>query len=154
MVRCGIACYGLYPAEWMSTMVDLRPAMTLTSRVGLVRRVPAGEGVSYGLTWAPDSDTTVATVQLGYADGFSRLLSNKAEVLIGGRRRRVSGRVTMDTIMVDCDDDDVMAGDEVVLIGRQGDEEVTAGELADLVGTIHYEIVCGVSARVPRINER
>ncbi|HVE92748.1 MAG TPA: alanine racemase [Actinomycetota bacterium] len=151
MVRTGVACYGLLPAPWMADKVTLRPAMRLVSSVGLSRRVPAGEGVSYGLTWAPEKETTIATVQLGYADGFARLLSNSGEVLIGGVRRPVVGRVTMDTIMVDCGDDAVSAGDEAVLMGSQGADAITADEIAGRLQTIHYEVVCGVGARVPRV---
>jgi alanine racemase len=151
MVRAGIATYGLYPGDWLRPRVDLRPAMRLVSEVGMVRRVRAGDPISYGLTYAPERDATIATVLLGYADGFARLLSNRGEVLIGGKRRRVAGRVTMDQVMADCGDDDVSVGDEVVLIGAQGAEEVTAGEVADRIGTIHYEVCCAVSARVPRV---
>jgi alanine racemase len=125
--------------------------MRLVSEVGMVRRVRAGDPISYGLTYAPERDATIATVLLGYADGFARLLSNRGEVLIGGKRRRVAGRVTMDQVMADCGDDDVSVGDEVVLIGAQGTEEVTSGEVADRIGTIHYEVCCAVSARVPRV---
>jgi len=152
MVRTGIACYGLYPADRMRSLVELRPAMRVTSAVGLVRRVRAGEGVSYGLTWAPSTETTIATVPIGYADGFARPLSNRGCVLVGGKRRRVAGTVTMDTIMVDCGDDEVAPGDEVVLLGRQGAEEITADEIAAALGTISYEVVCSVGARVPRVH--
>jgi alanine racemase len=150
MVRMGIAIYGLYPADWLRKLCPLRPAMRLVSSVGMVRRVRAGEGVSYGLTYAPERDSNVATVLLGYADGFTRLLSNRSEILVGGKRRRLAGRVTMDQVMIDCGDDDVGVGDEVVLIGRQGREEITAHEVASILGTIHYEVVCAVSVRVPR----
>jgi alanine racemase len=106
--------------------------------------------VSYGLTYRPERDTTIATVPVGYADGYARRLSNRAEVLIGGRRRPVAGTVTMDQVLVDCGDDLVAPGDEVVLMGRQGDEEIRADDLAAWIGTISYEVVCGVSERVPR----
>jgi alanine racemase len=151
MVRMGIAMYGLYPAGWMRDLIELRPAMRLVSAVGIVRKVGAGEGVSYGLTYRPAADTTIVNVPIGYGDGFTRLLSNKAEVLIGGKRRPIAGRVTMDTIMVDCGTDDISAGDEVVLIGRQGDDEITADEIAAKLGTINYEVVCNVGPRVPRV---
>jgi alanine racemase len=124
--------------------------MRLVSAVGTARRVPAGDGVSYGLTFSPDRETTIATVLIGYADGYSRLLSNQGEVLIDGRRRRIAGRVTMDQIMVDCGDDDIAAGAEVVLIGRQGTDEITADEIAAKTGTINYEVVSAVGRRVPR----
>ncbi len=154
MVRMGVSLYGLYPGEWLRRHVDLHPAMRLTSRVSLVRRVPAGEGISYGFTYAPEADATIATVLIGYGDGYPRLLSNRGHALVGGRRRRIAGRVTMDQTMVDCGSDDVAPGDEVVLIGKQGREEIGAGELAETIGTIHYEIVCGVSGRVPRVYTR
>ena len=118
--------------------------------VTVARTLPAGERLSYGHTYGLDREATVATVPVGYADGYPRALSNRAHVLIRGKRRRVAGTVTMDQLTVDCGDDPVEAGDEVVLIGRQGDEEVTAWELARLAGTIGYEIVCGISERVPR----
>jgi alanine racemase len=124
--------------------------MSWRSAVSATRRVGAGEGVSYGLAYRPERDATIATVPVGYADGYARRLSNRAEVLIGGRRRRVAGTVTMDQILVDCGDDLVAAGDEVVLVGRQGDEEIGADEVAGWAGTISYEVVCGISERVPR----
>lgn len=151
LVRMGIAIYGLYPGPWLESRVALRPAMRLVSAIGNVHHIGPGEGVSYGHEYTSTKDTTIATVLIGYADGYPRLLSNRADVLVAGRRRRLAGRVTMDQIMIDCGDDDVSVGDEVVLIGPQGDEEITAGELAGIVGTIHYEIVCGVGARVPRV---
>jgi alanine racemase len=154
LVRMGIAMYGLYPAPWLRRHVDLTPAMRLVSAVGSLRRIGAGEGVSYGLDFVAERDTTVASVLIGYADGYPRRLSGRAEVLSGGRRRRLAGRVTMDQIVVDCGDDDVSVGDEVVCLGRQGGEEIGADELAEIVGTINYEIVCGVSARVPRVYMR
>ena len=150
LVRMGIMIYGLYPHPAMASRVPLRPAMRLVSAVGMTRRVRAGEGVSYGLTYAPAGDATIATVPIGYGDGYGRLLSNRASVLIGGRRCRIAGRVTMDQIMVDCGDADVAAGDEVVLIGRQGADEITADEIANEIGTINYEVVTAVGRRVPR----
>ena len=150
LVRMGIMLYGLYPEESLRARCELRPAMRLSSAVGLVRRVAAGEGVSYGHTFAPMRDTTIVTIPIGYGDGFPRLLSNVGEVLIGGRRRPIAGRVTMDTIMADCSDDAVAVGDEVVLIGSQGDEEITATEIANKIGTINYEVVTQIGPRVPR----
>jgi alanine racemase len=150
-VRIGIAMYGIAPGEGVADLVgDLRPAMTLRARVSLVKRVAAGDRISYGLTHTFASDTTVATVPIGYADGVPRRLSNLGEVLIAGRRRRIVGVVTMDQLMVDCGDDEVAVGDDVVLLGCQGDESVRAEEWAALTGTIGYEIVCGISARIAR----
>lgn len=151
MVRCGIAIYGLSPSPALAGRVDLRPAMSLRSEVAHVKRVVAGEGLSYGLRYRPDRDVTIATVPLGYADGVARRLSSLGgEVLIGGRRRPIAGTITMDQLMVDCGEDDVSVGDEVVLIGRQGDEAITADEWADRLGTISYEVVCAIGPRVPR----
>jgi len=151
LVRVGIAMYGVSPGPSLDeACATLRPAMTLRSRIALTRRVPAGDAVSYGLTYRVDRDSTIATVPIGYADGYPRALSNAGRVLVRGRRYPVAGRVTMDQTLIDCGDDDVLAGDEVVLLGRQGAEEITAGELAGLAGTVGYEIVSRVGARVPR----
>lgn len=150
LVRMGIMVYGLLPHRSLRERCDLRPAMRLVSAVGITRRVPAGEGVSYGLTYAPERDAYISTVLIGYGDGYSRLLSNRGVVLIGGQRRRIVGRVTMDQILVDCGDDEVPPGHEVVLIGRQGNEEITADDIADAVGTINYEVVTGIGRRIPR----
>jgi alanine racemase len=152
LVRAGIAIYGIAPSPAVAGMVDLRPALRLVSAVSHVKTVAAGEGVSYGLRWAPEQDTVVATVPIGYADGVRRRLGGLGgEVLVGGRRRRIAGTVTMDQILVDCGPgSDVARGDEVVLIGRQGDEEITADEWAERLGTIGYEITCGLGPRLPR----
>jgi alanine racemase len=151
LVRIGIGMYGLPPSPALSGRVGLRPAMSLKARVSHVKRVAAGEGLSYGLRYHPATDANIATVPLGYADGVARRLgSTGAQVLIGGRRFPVAGTVTMDQLLVDCGDRPVQVGEEVVLIGRQGDEEITADEWADRLGTINYEVVCGVSLRVPR----
>lgn len=150
LVRLGIAMYGLPPGPGVDVSAGLRPALTWHSRVSFVRRLASGEAVSYGHRYRLGRDATVATVPVGYADGYPRILSSRSDVLIGGRRRRVAGNVTMDQLMVDCADDPVEPGDEVVLIGAQGDEAITAQELAELAGTIGYEIVCGIGPRVPR----
>jgi alanine racemase len=150
LVRVGIALYGVLPGPALEGKADLRPAMSLRSRVALVKRVAAGEGVSYGLTYRLERESTVATVPVGYADGYHRAASGRAEVLIGGRRYPVAGTVTMDQITVDCGDDPIRAGDEVVLFGAQGGERIRAEEVAGWAGTIGYEVVCAVSDRVPR----
>jgi alanine racemase len=151
LVRIGIGLYGLAPAPSLADRVPLEPAMTLRSEVTMVKRVPSGERISYGLAHRFKRDTTVATVPIGYADGVARRLSFVGgQVLVGGRRRPIVGAVTMDQLMVDCSDDVVEVGDEVVLIGRQRDEVVTAQEWADRLDTIAYEIVCGIGPRVPR----
>jgi alanine racemase len=148
LVRVGIALYGVSPGDRIRSA--LRAAMTWRSAVSMVKRVGPGEGVSYGLRYRTEGDTTLATVPVGYADGYRRALSNRGPVLIRGRRYRVAGTVTMDQLVVDCRDDPVEPGDEVVLIGRQGGAAVTAEELATLCDTIAYEIVSGVGDRVPR----
>ena len=151
MVRCGIAIYGLHPGEATYGRVDLAPAMTVKGRVSLVKRIGLGEGVSYGLTWQAPAPTTVATVPIGYADGVHRVLSNRMPVLIGGRRCRQIGRVCMDQLMVEVPDGlDVRQGDEVVLVGRQGEERIVMDELAALAGTINYELACGFALRLER----
>jgi alanine racemase len=151
MVRCGIALYGLIPSPQLGGVADLHPALALKARVALVKRVDAGEAVSYGLRYRLDKVSYVVTVPIGYADGVPRRLGAVGgEVLIGGRRRPIAGTVTMDQITVDCGDDDtVVAGDEVVLLGRQGDEEISAWDWATRLDTIAYEIVSGISRRVP-----
>jgi alanine racemase len=152
MVRCGIAVYGIPPAPALAGLVDLQPALTLASEVSFVKRVAAGEGVSYGLRQRTASDTVVATLPIGYADGVFRSLPLAGQdVLVRGERRPMIGVVTMDQVMVDCGpDSDVVAGDEVVLLGAQGDERITPDEWAARLGTISYEVVCAIGARVAR----
>ena len=163
-VRAGIAIYGISPGHAVDSLCrELRPALSLKARVSHVKRVAAGSAISYGLRHTFSTDTTVATVPIGYADGVPRrLFEVGGVVLIGGRRRRIVGVITMDQLMVDCGDaigDEVVAvGDEVVLIGEQvGPDEalrVRAEDWADLLGTIGYEIVCGIGSRVPRHHGR
>jgi alanine racemase len=152
MVRSGIALYGLSPSDGVADrMTGLQPVMSLRSRVSHVQRVRVGEGVSYGLRSTLSSDTTVVTLPLGYADGIARRSwETAARVLVGGHRRRILGVVTMDQLMVDCGNDAVRVGDEAVVFGSQSGENVSVEEWAAALGTITYEIVCGVSARVPR----
>lgn len=152
LVRCGIALYGLAPAAGLARACPaLRPAMAVKARVSFAKRVAAGERISYGLRYRLDRESTIATVPIGYADGVPRRLAETGgEVLIRGQRRPVAGTVTMDQITVDCGDDDVRPGDEVVLIGAQGQEAIGAWEWAERLGTIAYEVVCGISSRVPR----
>lgn len=152
MVRCGITVYGLPPSRSLADRLDLRPVMAVRSEVTMVKRVRAGEGVSYGLAWEAPTDRFVATVAVGYADGIRRSSwRHGGAVLVRGRRRPIAGVVTMDQLMVDCgDDDEVRVGDEVVLIGRQGDAEISASEIAASLGTICYEVVCDIESRIPR----
>jgi alanine racemase len=151
LVRCGIALYGIPPAPALEDAAALRPALSLRAKVSSVRRLPAGERVSYGLRYRLESDSTVAVVPMGYADGVARRLGEVgAHVLIGGRRRPIAGVVTMDQLMVDLGSDTCAPGADVVLVGRQGAEEVTASEWAQLLGTIPYEVCCAIGPRVPR----
>jgi alanine racemase len=149
IVRPGIACYGLNP---VSVDADLRPAMTFHSAVAATKRVPAGESVGYGRSWTAAGDTTLALVPVGYADGVPRALSGRLEVWLAGRRRPAVGRVSMDQIVVDCGNDDVPTGTEVILFGAGTHGEPTAREWADTVGTIDYEIVTGMYR--PRVARR
>jgi len=153
LVRAGIIVYGLYPsAEVDHGTIKLRPAMSLKAKVAHVKNVPAGFKVSYGCTYTTQAPTVIATLPLGYADGYARLLSSRGEALLKGRRAPVVGRVCMDQVMVDVGHiPGVKAGDEAVLWGRQGEQEVSADEVAAKIGTINYEVVCMVSYRVPRI---
>ena len=151
LVRCGIAVYGIDPSPQLAGALPLRPALRLRSEVRMVKRVPAGDGISYGLRHTFERDSNVATVPIGYADGVRRRLGLlHQEVLIGGVRRPMVGVVTMDQLMVDCGDDEVAVGDEVVLLGRQGDEEVPVTEWAEHLDTIGYEITCALGPRIPR----
>jgi alanine racemase len=147
-VRPGVALYGLHPAgdEGRATDEGLRPAMVLKSYVADVRRLQAGDGVSYGLTFRAGSPTYAATVPVGYAEGYRRTLSGRAEALIRSERRPLLGRVTMDACVFEVDGS-VEVGDEVVLLGGQGDERVTAEELGAWAGTINYEVTTGVNPR-------
>jgi alanine racemase len=151
LVRCGIATYGISPSAAADGVVELRPAMQIRATVTFVTRVPAGAGVSYGLDGASDRPRTIATVPLGYADGIDRRLSfGQGRVLIGGVARPIVGAVTMDQLMVDCGDDSVSRGDDAVLLGRQGDAQITAADWADWTGMIRYEVVSRTGPRLPR----
>jgi alanine racemase len=151
LVRCGIAIYGLAPAPIFEDALPLLPVMSFKAEVSHVKWLDRGERLSYGLRYELERPGTVATVPVGYADGVPRDLSNRGgEVLVRGRRHPMAGTITMDQLLVDMGDVPVEPGDEVVLIGRQGDEEITAAEWAERLGTIAYEIVCGIGPRVPR----
>ncbi|TEB10522.1 alanine racemase [Pelotomaculum propionicicum] len=153
LVRAGIIVYGLYPSDEVDhSLLELRPAISLKAKVAHVKSVPAGFKVSYGCTFTTKKPTVIATLPLGYADGYSRLLSSRGEALLNGLRAPVVGRVCMDQVMVDVGHiPGVKVGDEAVLIGHQGDEEVSADEVAAKIGTINYEVVCMISYRVPRL---
>jgi alanine racemase len=150
MARFGIGIYGLRPGPTVGAGTDLRPAMRVVSQVAFVRTLPAGERPSYGRRRPLPRRSTVATVPIGYADGVSRRLSDTGQVLIRGRRYPLAGTITMDQIVVDVGNDPVEVGDEVVLLGAQGDDAITADEWAEKLGTINYEIVCGFGSRLPR----
>ncbi|MEU5989728.1 alanine racemase [Spirillospora sp. NPDC047418] len=149
LVRPGIATYGLTPVPRLGTF-GLRPAMTLVADAALVKRVPAGRGVSYGHTYTTREATNLAVVPVGYGDGIPRHGSNLLEVLAGGRRRTIAGRVCMDQFVIDLGDDRLSAGDEIILFGPGDRGEPTAQEWADALGTISYEIVTRIGSRVPR----
>jgi alanine racemase len=153
MVRAGIALYGLYPSDEIARdKINLIPAMTLKARISNLKRVAAGFKVSYGSTYTAPVPTTIATVPVGYADGYSRLLSNCGQMLVHGQRAPIAGRVCMDLTMLDVGHiADVQLDDEVVVFGRQGKSVLPADEVAALIDTINYEIVAALTARVPRI---
>jgi alanine racemase len=150
LARVGLGTYGLHPCDETRDRIDLRPAMRIVSHVSHVQRLQGGARPSYGRIRALASDSTVATVPIGYADGYPRRLSETGSVLIAGEPYPLAGRVTMDQIVVDAGDADVGVGDEVVLLGRQGDAEISADDWARALGTISYEIVCEIGPRVPR----
>ena len=150
MVRAGIGIYGVEPAPGIDAGLGLQPALTWRSTVAFVKRLTAGTRVSYGHHYELERDSWVATVPVGYADGYPRMLSSRADVLVGGRRCRVAGSVTMDQLIVDCGELEPAEGDEVVLLGAQGAETVTAWELAGHAGTIAYEVLARIGTRVPR----
>jgi alanine racemase len=152
MARTGILLYGAAEPAWHPLARRQKPVLSLTTKVVALRRLPAGKGVSYGHTFTTRRATTVATLAIGYADGMPRSLSNRAHVLIGGQRCRVLGRVCMDLCMVDASAvRGLRVGQEAVLLGRQGRQQVTAREWAALADTIPYEIFCGLSSRLPRL---
>ena len=153
MVRPGIATYGLYPSDEVNqSNVKLKPVMTLKSRIIHLKKVPAGFHISYGITYRTEKPTTIATVPVGYADGYNRLLSSRGYMLVHGKRVPIVGRVCMDLTMLDVGAlKDVQIEDEVVVFGQQGNEAVTADELAAILNTINYEIVTSIGGRVPRV---
>jgi alanine racemase len=155
MVRCGIAVYGLDPMNDDPVAHDLRPALSFRSWVADVKDFDAGDSAGYGRRWIADGPTRVGVIPIGYGDGVRRGLTNNAEVLVRGRRYPLVGTVSMDNITIDLGPDtDVEPGDEATLIGRDGTERVLAEDLARRLGTINYEITCGISARVPRVHDR
>jgi alanine racemase len=151
LVRCGVACYGLWPGPPLVGSADLRPVMSLRARVNMTKTVPSGDALSYGLQYELQRSSRVVTVPVGYADGYMRSLWNKADVILDGHKHRVSGVVCMDQFMVDVGSDEVNVGDVATLLGADGDERVSAEELAEHAGTINYEITSRIASRVPRL---
>jgi len=152
MVRPGVGMYGLYPSPQVSRALELRPVLSLKSRIVRLNRLAAGESVSYGRTWRANRPSLIALAMCGYGDGLPRVLSNRGSLLVRGRRVPIVGRVCMDMCMVDVTDlPEVSEGDEAVMIGRQGEAEIRAEEIGEMCGTISYEVLCGIAGRVPRL---
>jgi alanine racemase len=152
MVRPGIMVYGFYPDPGTPRTIELKPGLSFLTRVSFVKKVTAGTSIGYGRTWIAPEDTWIATIPAGYADGFNRLFSNKGRVLINGQSYPIVGRVCMDQSMVNLGPEtNVKVGDEVVLIGKSGDQEITAYEWAEKLGTITYEVTCQINSRVERV---
>ena len=153
MVRSGIITYGLYPSEEVDkSAIDLKPALSLISPVIHVKEVGPGEGVSYGSTFVTDRKTRIATIPVGYADGYPRALSSRGRVIIRGQYAPIIGRICMDQFMVDVTDiEGVSVMDRVTLVGTEGDKNISVEEAADLAGSFNYEFVCGIGKRVPRV---
>jgi len=154
MVRPGIIMYGLYPSDEVDkTKIDLKPAMTLKANVVLVKDVEKDTCISYGRIFKTSRESRIATIPIGYADGYTRLLSNKGRILINGEYSPVVGRICMDQCMVDVTDlkSEVRVGDEAVIFGKQGENEITVEEVAANMGTINYEVICIIGKRIPRV---
>ena len=153
MVRPGLMLYGIYPSPAMARQIALKPVLAWKTKILQLKKVPAGTSISYGQTFVSQRQSSIATLPVGYADGYPRLLSNRGEALVGDQRAPVAGRVCMDLTMIDVTDiRNVRQGDEVVLLGRQGAAEISADELASWANTISYEILTSIGARVPRIH--
>ena len=150
-IRPGILLYGVYPDPASQRMLPVRPALSLRAEISFVKQIPAGESVSYGATWTASQPTTLATIPVGYGDGYRRHLSNQASVLIQGHRFPIRGRVCMDQFLVDLGGQSVLLGESATLIGEQDSEIITAEELAELCETIPYEILTGLNKRLPRV---
>jgi alanine racemase len=152
IVRPGLMLYGLYPAPEMARRVELRPVLSWKTRILQLKELPADSSIGYGRTFLTKRKSSIATLPVGYADGYHRLLSNRGAALVGGERAPVVGRISMDLTMIDVTDiRGVSQGDEVVLLGKQGDETISADEMAGWAETISYEILTSINARVPRV---
>jgi alanine racemase len=150
-VRPGLLLYGIVPPPLAATNLDLRPALSLTSRIVAVKGLRSGEGTGYGLNWQEDTPRTIAIVPAGYADGLDIRLAGRGYALVRGKRRQIVGAMNMDMMMIDVTGEDVSPGDEVVLIGHQGDEQITAREIASTIGSIPWEVVCRLGSRIERV---
>jgi alanine racemase len=147
--------YGMYPKHTFPKLIKLKPALSLKTRIVFIKDTPPGRSISYGRTFITQRHTRIATLPIGYADGYPRKLSNHGEVLVRGQRAKVVGKVTMDQTMIDVGGiKNASVGDEVVLIGKQGLDEIRAETLARTADSIAYEVVCGISNRVPRIYKK
>lgn len=153
MVRAGVILYGMYPSECVNKKIlDLKPAMELKTQISYIKEVDKNTPISYGRTYYTHNISKIATIPVGYADGYSRLLSNKGRVLVNGEYAPIIGKICMDQFMIDVTHiKNINIGDDVILVGTQEDKAVTAEELAELIGTINYEIVCMISKRIPRL---
>jgi alanine racemase len=152
LVRPGIMLYGVYPSSTFQGLIQLKPIMTLKTHIHFLKSVAPGTRISYGGTFITKRESLIATLPIGYADGYSRHLSNQGQVLIRGKRAPVIGKVCMDFTMVDVTEiPNVSVGDEVILIGRQGKEQITVGEIAEKINSISYEVLCLIGKRVPRV---
>lgn len=155
MVRAGIILYGMYPSSEVLKSIDISPAMSLKTHISFVKEIDANISVSYCRTYFTNKKTKIATIPVGYADGYSRILSNKSRVLINGNYANVIGNICMDQFMVDVSHiKNVKSGDEVILMGKNSDKEITVEELAILQNTINYEVVCGIGKRIPRVYKK
>jgi alanine racemase len=144
--------YGSYPSPMFKSLIQLKPVLTLKTHIHFLKSVPPGRKISYGGTFVTERDSLIATLPIGYADGYSRHLSNRGEVLIRGKRAPVVGRICMDFIMVDVTDiPKVSLGDKVILMGRQGRQQITVEEIAEKINSISYEVLCLIGKRVPRV---
>ncbi|MCT4619260.1 MAG: alanine racemase [Marinisporobacter sp.] len=153
MVRAGVILYGLYPSyEVKKDVIKLKPALSLKAKISHVKELDEEMGISYGLKYVTDKKSKIATIPIGYADGFTRMLSGKAEALVGGKKVPVVGRICMDQCMLDVTEvENVKVGDEVILIGTDGNNTILADDVGNLLDTINYEIVCMVGRRIPRV---
>lgn len=156
MVRLGISMYGLYPSEDVDqTKIELKPVLSLKTGIVHLKTLPPASGISYGTIYHTKGEEQIGTLPIGYADGYSRMLSGKAEVLVRGKRVQVVGRICMDQCMINVSDvKDVQSLDEVVLIGEQDGERITAEDIARQLGTVNYEVICMISHRVARVYVR